>query len=69
MPGCYQRVDVQAVSVVIGTAGFATFDLSIPAWPGLLGLQLHQQAVVPDAGAGNPLGAVMSEATTATVGN
>jgi hypothetical protein len=66
-PGCSLYVRDDLVALVVGAGNQATIDIVIPAWLGLLGVRFHQQALVPDAAA-NPLGAVMSDAMTATVG-
>lgn len=43
--------------------------LVIPSYVGLVGFVFHQQALVLDSSAGNPLGAVMSDSVTAVVGS
>lgn len=68
MPGCFARCSDDAVSFVSGSGGSASYQLAIPASLVLLGVRFHQQAVVLDPGAGNPLGAVISEAAEALIG-
>jgi hypothetical protein len=57
-----------AHSAVIGSLGSATYSLAVPAIAALAGFTLHQQALVVDPAAGNPLGFVLSDAATAVVG-
>jgi hypothetical protein len=70
MPGCtaFNSVDLRAVQLVTGTAGHAERTVSIPLAVVLLGVRFHQQAMVLDPVAGNPMGAVMSDSTTGIVG-
>jgi hypothetical protein len=68
MPGCNLFASIDAVFPVLGSNQQAVFDLPIPNITGLVGVVGHLQALVPDTGAGNPLGAVMSDAAVATVG-
>jgi alpha-tubulin suppressor-like RCC1 family protein len=68
MPGCAAYVSDDAVTVVAGSGNRARFTLAIPNAPNLVGLPFHQQALVLDPGAGNALGAVLSDAATAVVG-
>ena len=65
---CWLRVSVDAHEAVIGSLGSATYSLAVPASASLAGFILHQQALVLDPAAGNPLGLVMSDAATAVVG-
>ena len=58
----------QGVVLVSGANKPAAFTWPLPNQAALVGLHFHQQAVVPDPGAGNPLGAVMSDAATAVIG-
>jgi hypothetical protein len=46
----------------------ATFRLPIPGVPALVGLKFYNQALVLDPGAGNVIGAVVSEAAEGVVG-
>ena len=54
--------------VLSGAGHEATLHFAIPNLSALIGARFHQQAFVPDAGAGNPLQAVVSDAATAVVG-
>jgi hypothetical protein len=67
MPGCDLRVSVDLADFQSGTAGSATFSITVPSSTALVGFVFHQQALVPDPGT-NPFGAVMSDATTVVVG-
>jgi hypothetical protein len=68
MPGCTLAVDVDAAVVVSGQSPEVMFRLPIPDSSLLVGLAFYQQALVLDPNAGNPLGAVMSEAMLGVVG-
>ena len=68
LTNCWLRVSLDANEALIGSLGSATYSLAIPASAALAGFILHQQAVVLDPAAGNPLGLVMSDAATAVVG-
>jgi len=68
MPGCAARVSIDFVALVLGSGGFADHRLPIPNVPGLVGVHFYQQALVLDPGAGNALGAVMSDAAAAVIG-
>lgn len=68
MPGCTLQIAVDATAGLVGTGGWAEFELPIPYHASLLGQTFHHQALVPDAGAGNPLGAVVSDAAVARIG-
>ena len=65
---CWLRVSPDVNDALIGSLGSATYSLAIPASAALAGFMLHQQAVVLDPAASNPLGLVMSDAATAAVG-
>lgn len=67
-PGCSILVSSDANTLLLGTAGTATYQLAIPAAPVFLCAHLYNQALVLDAGA-NALGAVMSDAGAGVVGN
>ena len=69
MPGCSAHVSPDGVYFLAGQNGIAKYRLPIPNAPGLVGLHFFNQAVVPDFLAGNPLGAVMSEAAEGVVGH
>ncbi|MBM4061382.1 MAG: hypothetical protein FJ265_09865, partial [Planctomycetes bacterium] len=68
MPGCTAYTSDDAVTFVIGSGNRARYELSIPAGSALVGLRLHQQALVLDPGAGNALGAAISDAAALVVG-
>jgi alpha-tubulin suppressor-like RCC1 family protein len=68
MPGCTLAVDVDAAVVVSGQSPEVMFRLPIPDSSLLVGLAFYQHALVLDPNAGNPLGAVMSEAMLGVVG-
>ncbi|HLQ37759.1 MAG TPA: hypothetical protein VK348_08160, partial [Planctomycetota bacterium] len=68
MPGCTAFVSNDTVQLVLGSGGQATATFPIPNFASLVGLDFHQQAIVLDPLAGNALGAVMSDAATATIG-
>jgi len=68
MPNCLLRVSLDTTQLLIGAGGTANYSVLIPNWPTLLGLTLHMQALVLDPAAGNPLGAVVSDAATARFG-
>lgn len=69
MPGCTLYVSVNTSDFVLAAGTKAQFTVSMPTLPMFLGYQLHHQALVLDPAAGNPLGAVMSNPGTATIGN
>jgi hypothetical protein len=60
-------VSDDVVQRVVGAAGQATVDVPIPNDAALVGVRFHHQALVPDP-AGNPFGAVVSDAMAAVVG-
>ena len=67
-PGCYWRISADAIGTAISdTNGTASIAYGIPNDAGLIGLPLHQQAFCQD-GPANPLGFVVSNAGTLTVG-
>lgn len=67
-PGCFARVSVDAVVVISGSGTHAVSELPVPFTLSLLGVRFYNQAIVPDPSAGNPLGAVVSEAAVGIVG-
>jgi hypothetical protein len=69
MPGCTAHTSSDALVFLVGGGGTAAFTLSIPGVAAFIGTRLYEQALVPDAAAGNALGAVMSDAATAVVGS
>ena len=68
LTGCWLRASPDATALLIGSAGSASYALTVPANAALVGLILQQQALVLDPAAGNPAGLVMSDAATAVVG-
>ena len=69
MPGCTAYVSPDHLLLLAGANQQATLHFAIPNQPALVGARFHQQAFVPDAGAGNPLLGVVSNAATAIVGH
>ena len=69
MPGCTTHTSVDNVTLLVGTANTAVSTLPIPDVAGLVGIHFFQQALVLDPAAGPALGAVMSDAAAAVVGN
>lgn len=67
-PGCTGYVSSDAVDLLLGSGGAANFNLAIPASQTYLGFQFFTQALVVDPG-WNTLGAVVSDAAAATIGN
>jgi hypothetical protein len=68
LTNCSLRVSPDVTDTLIGSSGSATYSLAVPMSPALAGFTLHQQAVVFDPAAFNPIGLVMSDAATAVVG-
>jgi hypothetical protein len=68
MPGCTGYVSVDSGVVVLGSGGSATWSLGIPNNPAFTGIQFYNQAISIDPAAGNPAGAVVSNAGQARVG-
>src|SRR5262249_16698500 len=62
MPGCTAYCSVDAALLIAGAAAPLRYDTAIPGAPALVGVTFCQQALVLDAAAGNPLGAVVSDA-------
>jgi hypothetical protein len=67
-PGCLLRVSNDFVGAIVGSGGSASFSLGIPGSQSFLGLQFFTQALALDPG-WNALGAVLSDAAEATIGN
>ena len=67
-PGCFGRVAPDATTLLLGANNRATWSLSVPAGPGLIGLQFFTQALALDPTA-NALGAVTSDAAAMMIGN
>jgi hypothetical protein len=68
MPACSLAVSPDAVLGLVGQGGKAKWQLPIPDQPTLVGVRFYNQALVLDVGAGNSLGAVMSDAMEGVVG-
>lgn len=68
LPGCTWQVELDATAILVGQGGQAVWRLPIPDVPSLVGLQFHNQALVLDPQAPNPLGLVVSDAATGIVG-
>lgn len=68
MPSCSVAIDPAVLSLVVGANHSGTFRITIPYTSVLVGVEFHQQALVPDAAAGNAFGAVLSDAATGVVG-
>lgn len=68
MPGCFGNVPPDAVVPVAGANNTATFTITVPRQPALVGLRFYNQAFVPDPLANNPVGAVVSDACVAKIG-
>jgi hypothetical protein len=69
MPGCSLRVSNDFVRFLVGSGGSASHALAIPNSLALVGARFYQQALVLDPAAGNVLGAVVSDAAAAVIGN
>ena len=57
------------MALLSGQWNRAKFGLSIPSRASLVGLHFYQQALVLDPAAGNPAGAVMSNAAEGVIGH
>lgn len=68
MPNCSLYTSLDAAMFFTGANGQAKFLLPIPNAPALVGTHFYNQAMVFDPGAGNPLGAVMSDAAEGAIG-
>jgi hypothetical protein len=68
MPGCTVYPSLDSIAFAAGTGGQASHAFGIPNDSLLVGVQFVQQALVVDPAAGNPAGAVVSEAKTGVVG-
>lgn len=66
-PGCFARVSTEATLFVFGSSNSATWNFNIPNNPGMVGIQMYNQALVLDPGF-NALGAVLSDATGMMIG-
>jgi PKD repeat protein len=67
-PGCFGRVSPDASMFVLGSANAAVYAFNVPGSASLLAMQFYHQALVIDP-AVNGLGAVMSDAVAAILGN
>jgi hypothetical protein len=68
MPGCTAEVTLDAAILLSGSGGNALFELPIPYQTSLIGVHFFNQAFVFDPAAGNPMGAVVSDAAEAVIG-
>jgi hypothetical protein len=68
MPGCHARVSLDATDFVLGAGPSASWSLALPNAVPLLAMVFYQQALVLDPGL-NALGAAVSDAAAATIGN
>lgn len=69
MPGCDLYVSPDVLELLVASGTTANYGIQLPAEPTFLGFEFHQQALVFDAAAGNPFGAIMSNAGTVVIGN
>jgi len=69
MPGCSTILGPGCASLLLGQNQQAKFRLPIPNNPNLVGMHFFNQAIVLDPGAGNPLGAVISDAAEGVIGH
>lgn len=67
-PGCSGRVSPDVSSFLLGAGNQATWSLTLPNLPVLLGTVFFNQAIVPAPGI-NAFGAVTSDAAGAIIGN
>jgi hypothetical protein len=67
MTGCTSYVSVDITDPLPHTSGVAQWVLSIPPNPAIAGVEFFNQALSFDPAAGNPFGAVVSNAAKATV--
>ena len=67
MPGCTAYISADVAVLVVAVGSTATMAFQIPTTANLLGVQFHDQALVLDPVV-NALGAVVSNAATATIG-
>lgn len=69
MPGCFLYMSVEYAEMLIAVNGAAAWYAPIPNNPAFIGAELLQQAIVLDLAAGNPAGAVVTNATRAVISN
>jgi hypothetical protein len=68
MPGCTAYASTDAISFLAGAGGVAGWQLAVPNSIAFVGAVFYQQVLVLDPAAPNALGAVLSDAMQATVG-
>jgi len=68
MPGCDWHIGLDGATLLSGQYGVASYALSIPAVPGLVGQRFQHQALVLDPANGNGFGAVVSDAMEGVIG-
>ena len=66
-PGCFARVSTDASRFLFGASNSAVWTFNIPNDPGVVGLNMYNQALVLDPGF-NALGAVLSDAAGMMIG-
>jgi hypothetical protein len=69
MPGCAMHISLDGAALLAGQNGQAKWFLPIPNQPSLVGRHFFNQALVFDAAAGNPFGAVVSDAAEGVIGH
>jgi hypothetical protein len=69
MPGCALHTSIDGAALLAGQNGQAKWFLPIPNQPSLVGLHFFNQALVFDPAAGNPFGAVVSDAAEGVIGH
>lgn len=69
MPGCFSHIAIDAVFVVFHALGQGQFAYVVPTAPSFVGFAYYLQALVPVANAGNPLGALVTNALMAQIGS
>jgi len=69
LTNCWLRVNPDLTDWLSGSSGSAIFTLGVPLNTAMVGLLAHQQAVVLDAAAHNPVLFVLSDAAVAVVGS
>lgn len=71
MPGCSMLVSPPPPGVILGSSsatGQCVWSQPVPLAPFLVGTELYFQALIPDALAGNPLGAIVTNGLMARIG-
>ncbi len=69
MPGCTWYVSPDVTNLAVASGNQATVSLQLPSAPSFLGWAFYSQALVLDPAAGNPLGAVVTNAGTSIIGH